>query len=808
MIPQSSSRKRAAPGAVPIPHQQSPQTHNYPTSDTHLSNDQFMQWGQANAALSNSAGNVNVDSFQSATHPGVDTSVLQAPNQLARRAASQLINRPRSNEPSLIPLMEQSVATPQDDVDPATGVTEEQLERRALSAKKDAQAKRKQIPPFIQKLSSFLDESKNTDLIRWSEDGRSFIVLDEDQFARTLIPELFKHSNYASFVRQLNMYGFHKKVGLSDNSMRASERKNKSPSEYSNPYFRRGHPDLLWLIQKPKNISQSKNGKGGSRPKAEGDEDIETEDYVEDGGGSAREDRSKFRGQLSITPGEATLAKDQFNNLYRELQNIRHQQQIISTTISKLRREHEQLYDQAINFQEQHNRHENSINAILTFLATVYNRSLQGHDGPQGLINSFAGAMPQDPNQGNIIDVGDFIGNVEPNVNSAQRPLKKQPLLLKAPPAASGESPGRANTLSPSANNQYNVQPNKNDSQHHRAASAQSGSVEELFESTSPQTTNQPQQQYTPMSHSRNQSQSSTRYPPQRDIMSLIQNSNARNSIQPGMPDFPTVLSSLENSGGNAPLTASQRADMLRLIANESHASDPSTLSSSNNALITPTPPPMPLNYPSQLADTRAHIDHLVKMQAEQDRSVQNLTNMLQPLSPTGLIPGLEPDNPSNVPPPALDLDQIFNSGDYFTEYAGLGTNNNTDGSTSMYGTNLGVQEHAPSVHSNAGSDAALEPHPNDLFDFNKLHSDPVGDLFSDVNTDSKQPASFYDEYGNPQREAVGGDNVSGQGRNRITESFTSSGATSPATTSIDENLQSLDNYNGTSGRVKRRKGC
>ena len=94
-------------------------------------------------------------------------------------------------------------------------------------------------------ISSFLDDGKNTELIRWSDRGDSFVVLDEDEFAKTLIPELFKHNNYASFVRQLNMYGFHKRVGLSDNSMKASERKNKSPSEYYNPYFKRGHPNLL-----------------------------------------------------------------------------------------------------------------------------------------------------------------------------------------------------------------------------------------------------------------------------------------------------------------------------------------------------------------------------------------------------------------------------------------------------------------------------------------------------------------------------------------------------------------------------------
>ncbi|KAF2457110.1 hypothetical protein BDY21DRAFT_257923, partial [Lineolata rhizophorae] len=111
---------------------------------------------------------------------------------------------------------------------------------------------KKGIPPFVQKLSSFVGEPKWSHLIRWSDSGKSFIVVDEDEFAKKLIPELFKHNNYASFVRQLNMYGFHKKVGLSDNSMRASERKAKAPSEYAHKYFRRDRPDLLWLVAKPK----------------------------------------------------------------------------------------------------------------------------------------------------------------------------------------------------------------------------------------------------------------------------------------------------------------------------------------------------------------------------------------------------------------------------------------------------------------------------------------------------------------------------------------------------------------------------
>ncbi|KKZ62370.1 heat shock transcription factor, other eukaryote [[Emmonsia] crescens] len=820
------SRKRPAPGASPMTRQQ------IVPADPQLSNDQFLQWGQSGPTHSDSsAAAAGLSQYPSSVPHPVDVDPMQASNQLTRRPGHQLVSRARLHDPNLISLMDPARPRTDDRGDPAMAETEAELEQRALLAKKDAQAKRKQIPPFVQKLSSFLDESKNTDLIRWSDDGNSFIVLDEDEFAKTLIPELFKHNNYASFVRQLNMYGFHKKVGLSDNSMRASERKNKSPSEYSNPYFKRGHPDLLWLIQKPKNVAGQGRGsaKGGPRAKNEGDgDDGDNEDFGEEGGGAPHE-RSKFRGQLSIGAGEGTLANDQLANVYRELQNIRQQQQIISSTISKLRREHEQLYGQAATFQEQHTRHENSINAILTFLATVYNRSLQGHEGVQGIVNSFAGAIPQDNTQRNIVDMDDYIGGISADL-SGQRPFKKQPLLLKAPPVIGRDGqPLQTNTMSPSSTGSPYDASQGNRRPSDTKNSTVSGNIEELFDSphnsaSQPRAPNRQEQQQHPVQHQRTpssqsaqQGQSTSNFP-QRDIMSVIQNSNARNNLPSNLSDFPRMLSSFETSGGNSPLTASQRADMLRLIANQNHASDPTTAESPNSALITPTPPPMPASYPTRLANTRAEIDNLVKMQAEQDRSVQNLTNLLQPLSPNGSIPGLDENSlNSSIPPPPLDLDQIFNSGDYFSDFPDMDKGGDLSGFNHDLQTGQGKEPDSSRITNHHTAAAAHDTHASDLFDFDTLPSTTTGDVFrpsnAPVDTHHTVPG-YFDGYvglnssnGSGNVDSSGLDDGSatlnfGSGRRgsdgaRITEAFSSSEAASPATASVDESLQGLEGMNG-----------
>lgn len=41
------------------------------------------------------------------------------------------------------------------------------------------------------------------------QDGKSFIIQNQAQFAREILPLNYKHNNMASFIRQLNMCKYH-----------------------------------------------------------------------------------------------------------------------------------------------------------------------------------------------------------------------------------------------------------------------------------------------------------------------------------------------------------------------------------------------------------------------------------------------------------------------------------------------------------------------------------------------------------------------------------------------------------------------
>ena len=66
---------------------------------------------------------------------------------------------------------------------------------------------------FVSRTFALLSDPSYQDTVAWSEDGRSFLIKDVREFTATVLPRVFKHSHFASFVRQLNVYDFHKESG-------------------------------------------------------------------------------------------------------------------------------------------------------------------------------------------------------------------------------------------------------------------------------------------------------------------------------------------------------------------------------------------------------------------------------------------------------------------------------------------------------------------------------------------------------------------------------------------------------------------
>lgn len=66
-------------------------------------------------------------------------------------------------------------------------------------------------PHFLLKLYEILENKDYKDIIHWSEDGKYFIVQNLHDFTEKILPKYYKHNNFSSFIRQLNMYDFHKK---------------------------------------------------------------------------------------------------------------------------------------------------------------------------------------------------------------------------------------------------------------------------------------------------------------------------------------------------------------------------------------------------------------------------------------------------------------------------------------------------------------------------------------------------------------------------------------------------------------------
>ncbi|KAF7225319.1 heat shock factor protein 4 isoform X2 [Nothobranchius furzeri] len=176
------------------------------------------------------------------------------------------------------------------------------------------------VPAFLTKLWTLVEDPETNHLICWSATGTSFHVFDQGRFAKEVLPKYFKHNNMASFVRQLNMYGFRKVVNIEQSGLVKPER---DDTEFQHLYFLQGHEHMLEHIKRKVSIVKSE---------------------------------------------ETKVRQEDLSKLLYEVQLLRTQQENMECQMQDMKQQNEVLWREVVSLRQNHTQQQKVMNKLIQFL--------------------------------------------------------------------------------------------------------------------------------------------------------------------------------------------------------------------------------------------------------------------------------------------------------------------------------------------------------------------------------------------------------------------------------------------------------
>ncbi|KAJ8354240.1 hypothetical protein SKAU_G00218070 [Synaphobranchus kaupii] len=182
------------------------------------------------------------------------------------------------------------------------------------------------VPGFLTKLWTLVEDPDTDSLICWSQSGTTFHVFDQARFSKDVLPKYFKHNNMASFVRQLNMYGFRKVVHIEQGGLLKPDR---DDTEFQHPYFIRDQEHLLENIKrKVTNVSSGKH------------EDVK-------------------------------LCPDDVTKLLSDAKSMKGKQETMDSKIIAMRHENEALWREIATLRQKHAQQQSVVNKLIQFFISL-----------------------------------------------------------------------------------------------------------------------------------------------------------------------------------------------------------------------------------------------------------------------------------------------------------------------------------------------------------------------------------------------------------------------------------------------------